>query len=514
MRPPPRVTVIGAGVAGLVSALLLAARGLDVTVIERAARPGGKMRQVTVGGRAIDAGPTVFTLRRVFDEICELAGTSLDSLVTLKPIDNLARHAWSEDQRMDLFTDMARTMEEIAQLAGSAEAERYQSFCRESQRVFESLEEPLLRSSLPSPHGLARRLGLREMWSLGRIARYRSLWDVLGRHFHDPRLRQLFGRYATYSGSSPFQAPAPLMVIAHVEREGVWVVEGGMHRLAEALAAQAERLGAQFRYSEEVDEIIVEENAATGIRLASGERIFSDYVIMNGDVAALSDGRMGAALRDAAPPALPKKRSLSALTWMLLAETEGFPLVRHNVFFGQDYASEFSDIFEQARLPRDPTVYVCAQDRNDGNDTAEIGPERLLCLVNAPACGDQAPLDSAEISECEERSFSLLTRCGLKVQRHPERTELATPADFDRLFPATGGALYGQAAHGWMATFNRPASASRVKGLYLAGGSVHPGPGVPMAATSGRLAVECLLANLDSTAQSRTTAMSGGTWTG
>ncbi len=514
MRPPPRVIVIGAGVAGLVSALLLAARGLDVTVIERAARPGGKMREVMVGGRAIDAGPTVFTLRRVFDEICDLAGTSLESLVTLKPIENLARHAWSEDQRMDLFADMERTMAEIDALAGPEEAARYGEFCGESRRVFESLEGTLLRSSLPSPHGLARRLGLRDMWNLGKIVRYRSLWDALGRHFKDPRLRQLFGRYATYSGSSPFQAPAPLMVIAHVERDGVWVVEGGMHRLAEALAAYAEQLGAQFRYGEEVREILVERGAVTGVRIASGERLDADYVIMNGDVAALSDGRMGEALRDAAPRALPTRRSLSAMTWTLLAETDGFPLVRHNVFFGGDYASEFRDIFERGRLPRDATVYVCAQDRDDDNDTAEIGAERLLCLVNAPACGDQAPIDSTEIAECEERSFSLLKRCGLTVRRSPETSLLTTPADFDRLFPATGGALYGQAAHGWMATFNRPRSISKVPGLYLAGGSVHPGPGVPMAATSGRLAVECLLADLDSTAQSRTTATSGGILTG
>jgi 1-hydroxycarotenoid 3,4-desaturase len=195
----------------------------------------------------------------------------------------------------------------------------------------------------------------------------------------------------------------------------------------------------------------------------------------------------------------PGSRSLSAIIWNLVAETEGFPLLRHTVFFSRDYRAEFDAIFRDGRPPGEPTVYICAQDRDDRGEWPAGTPERLLCLINAPALGDSKPLPSSEVEQCAERTFSLLTRCGLRVQRSPHLSQVTTPTGFSELFPATGGALYGQASHGWKASFSRPGSRSAIPGLYLAGGSTHPGAGVPMATLSGRLAASCVLADLGST---------------
>jgi 1-hydroxycarotenoid 3,4-desaturase len=335
------------------------------------------------------------------------------------------------------------------------------------------------------------------------------LWQTLGQHFRDPRLIQLFGRYATYCGSSPFFAPATLTLIAHVEQVGVWLPRGGMYALAETMARLASKLGVEFRYGCEAHQIVVERGRVVGVELPGGERLHAGTVVFNGDIAALAAARLGSGAAAIVPSSSGAQRSLSALTWNLVAETSGFPLHRHNVFFSADYPREFDELFAARRLPLAPTVYVCAQDR-DGTARACPGRERLLCLVNAPPVGDERSFDPSEIEQCERQSWRLMERCGLRINR-TEPMVVTTPTDFERLFPATGGALYGQASHGWRASFNRPGSRTALPGLYLAGGSTHPGAGVPMAALSGRLAAASVLADLDSTSRSRAVAMPGGT---
>src|SRR5664279_2632471 len=219
--PRDRVVIVGAGVAGLVSAFALAARGLEVTLLERGPAPGGKMRQVAVGGSRIDSGPTVFTMRWVFDELFAGAGRNFADHVRLRPLETLARHAWDETNRLDLFADERRTEDAIGNFAGAAEALRYRTFCRATRRIYDILEKPFLRASQPSMSGLIGADGFRGLIRLPQIKPFSSMWSALSQYFHDPRLRQLFGRYATYCGSSPFKAPATLMLVAHVEREGV-----------------------------------------------------------------------------------------------------------------------------------------------------------------------------------------------------------------------------------------------------------------------------------------------------
>lgn len=502
-----RIVVIGAGVGGLAAALDLTRHDLDVTVLERAAAPGGKMREVDVGGVRIDAGPTVFTMRWVFEELFADAGASLAEWLTLHRATVLARHAWSADERLDLFADVERSAAAIGAFAGVTAARGFRDHCEQARRIYATLERPFIRSARPTPLSLVRDAGLGDLWQ---IKPFETMWQALGAHFTDPRLRQLFGRYATYCGSSPFLAPATLMLVAHVERDGVWLVEGGMHRVAVALAGLASARGAALRYGAEASEIVLERGSVAGVRLATGERIAADAVVVNADPAALPAGLLGEAVARAVPKAGPETRSLSAVTWALLAETEGFPLVRHNVFFSADYAAEFRDILQRGALPAAPTVYVCAQDRGDADGPPHAGPERLLCLVNAPPCGDTGAPTPSEIERCATQTFQHLERCGLQVRRTAEGSVVSTPQEFHRMFPATGGALYGPAVHGPMASFRRPASQTEVPGVYLAGGGTHPGAGVPMAALSGRLAAARLIRDLGSTSRSPSMATHGG----
>lgn len=504
-----QVIVVGAGIGGLAAAALIAARGFPVTVLERAAAPGGKVAEIAVDGRPIDTrfvdtGPTVFTLRHVVEGIFREAGGDLSKHVTLAKLDVLARHAWREGEVLDLYADEARSADAIGRLMGAQEARGYRAFCAEVRRIYATLDDTFMQASRPNLPQLMARIsqrgvqGLKDLWHL---QPYTSMWTELAKFFKDERLRQLFGRYATYCGSSPFHAPGTLMLVAHVETMGVWSVEGGMGRLAAAFATLATNAGAVIRTGAHVEEIVVSGDRVTGVRLADGERIGCDAVVFNGDCAALGAGLLGRGVAGAVAPTPVSQRSLSAVTLAGVARTSGFPLVRHNVFFSGNYAAEFDDILKRGRPPAEPTVYVCAQDRGgDGANTAADGAaERLLCLINAPATGDRASLTTKEIEQCRERIFSRLNRCGLRVISQPQDMVTSTPSDFHRRFPGTGGALYGQASHGWMASFQRAGSRTKVRGLYLAGGSTHPGPGVPMSAQSGRLAAHCLIADSTST---------------
>jgi len=501
-----RAVVIGAGVGGLVSAALLATRGYDVTVVEAASGPGGKMRAVPVDGEPIDGGPTVFTMRDIFEEIFEHCGSSLSDQLRMSPATTLARHAWGE-ARLDLHADPAASEQAIGDFAGAAEARGYRRFRSESRRLFAALDRPFLRDTKTDPITLGWRMGARGFPDYLNLRAYSSMWRALGGYFRDQRLRQLFGRYATYCGSSPMRCPATLMLIAHVEASGVWLVEGGMHRLARALEAVARRQGARFRYDQPVRDIIIERGRAAGVRLASGERIAARAVVCNADPAAIGAGLFGEVARRAVAPVPPRRRSLAAMVWTARASAQGFPLLRHNVFFSNDYPAEFAAL-AAGRLADSPSVYVCAQDRSD-TGAGPDGRERVQIIVNAPANGDGHTPTSAEIDTCSRAMLASVSRAGLSLDLGTSAV-LTTPHDFERRFPSTGGALYGPASHGWAASFRRQGSRTRIPGLYCAGGSTHPGAGVPMAALSGRLAVACLLRDRASTSWFSRTAMPGG----
>lgn len=490
-----RVIIIGAGMGGLTAALKLALAGAEVTVLEGGQRPGGKLREQHKDGQSFYTGPTVLTMPWVFEEIFSEAGTAFRERVKLHCSDVLARHAWSRDERLDLYGDHERSAQAIAEFAGPAEADGFRRFAAHAKRVYEALDVPFIRSSQPTPVTIFARFGWSGLTELMRIKAVFTLWQALGQYFKDPRLRQLFGRYATYVGASPYRAPATLMLVADVESRGVYAVDGGIHQLPEALATLAEEKGATIRYGAKVQEILVEKDRARGVLLADGERLEADAVICNADAAALGAGVFGEQVRNAVAPIEPAKRSHSVVTWNLLARPQGFPMHYHNVFFPPDYKAEFKAVFDELRLPRDPTVYICAQDRGNPDAPPPTEPERLLLVVNAPARGDTQTIPEDEIRRCETSVMRLLDHCGLTLADSQE-VAVTTPAHFEQAYPASGGAVFGRVNHGWWGSFDRPGTVTGVPGLYTAGGSVHPGPGIPMASISGRLAADRVLADL------------------
>lgn len=523
----PPVIVIGAGIGGLAAALRLAAAGVAVMVCERAAGPGGKMRTVPSDAGPVDAGPTVLTMRGVFDDLFHAAGARISDHVTLHRQDILARHWWRDGSTLDLHADPEASAEAVHAFAGAQAARAFRQFSDRAARLFAAFDAPMMQTAQPSLGALTRRV-MREPALIPLMAPNRTLAQMLARQFSDPRLAQLFGRYATYVGGSPYQAPALLALIWQAEAAGVWVVDGGMHALARAIAGLAGARGTTFRYGTDVQEITRDGTGrACGVRLAGGETIPAAAVLFNGDPRALGLGMLGRSVRAGGTDPVRAERSLSARVWSFAAQPSGplagattaGGLAHHNVFFNGDPEAEFADL-RAGRMPRDPTLYVCAEDRGKPGDAPDI--ERFEIIMNAAPLA--APADDAgaamgpdgpeEHETCHTRTFDTLARFGLGFDPLPERAALTTPRGFETLFPGSAGSLYGQSPHGLTAALSRPTARSAVAGLYLAGGGTHPGAGVPMAAISGRHAAEAIVTDLGSTLQSRRTATLGGMSTG
>ena len=491
VNAPNRTLIVGAGMAGLAASIALSCQGEDVTLLETQAYPGGKMREIASEIGGIDSGPTVFTMKYIFDKLFAMAGTKLEDHVSITKADVLARHAWDNSGVFDLYANREQSADAIASFFDQENAHGYLRFCEDAGSIFNTLKDTMIGAQRPSPFDLTHRIGFTNLSAIWGLKPLNTLWSALGSYFPDQRIQQLFGRYATYVGSSPYLAPATLMLIAHVEQEGVWMIEGGMHRLAIAMLELAKTQGVNFKENAPVQKILVQNNKASGVVLESGEILTANKVIFCGDVSKLTSEFLSGS--NHGPKTVPpNKRSLSALTWSMTAKTSGIDLHRHNVFFSDDYKGEFDSIFKSNKIPDKPTLYICAQDRNDHFAKTTPNEERLLCLINSPAFGDSKQLGEDQIAQCQSNMMAMAEKCGLKIE--PILSKATQAADFESLFPGSGGALYGRASHGWSASFARPGCETKIQGLYLAGGSVHPGPGVPMATMSGILAAEKILA--------------------
>jgi 1-hydroxycarotenoid 3,4-desaturase len=501
-----RIVVIGAGMGGLAAGARLAHAGCTVTVVEAQDYPGGKMRTVDSPAGPVDAGPTVMTMRHVFDALFEDCGERLADHVTLHPEELLARHFWTDGSTLDLFADAERSADAMRSFAGPGAEREFRAFRARAARLYAAFEGPMMLSAEPKLRTLTAHV-LKDPGLIPVMAPLSSLASSLRRQFSDRRLRQLFGRYATYVGGSPFASPAVLSLIWAAEENGVWRVEGGMHRLARAMADLAQRQGARFRFGARATRVERQSGAVTAVHLQGGERIPCDRVVFNGDPRAIVEGLLGDTLRGAVPDTAVSPRSLSARVWTFASTPSGPDLAHHNVFFGGDPQAEFGPIAE-GRSPEDPTLYICAQDRGAGLVPPAV--ERFEIIENAPPLPHAAP---EETETCRTRTFQALDRFGLRFSPAPPDGALTTPAGFETLFPASRGSLYGRSPSGMMAAFQRPTARTAVPGLYLAGGGAHPGAGVPMATLSGRHAAEAILTDLASTSKSRRTATRGGTST-
>ncbi len=480
-----QVCVVGAGIAGLAAAVRLRARGLQVTVLEANPYPGGKLSSIEASGYRFDAGPSLFTLPELVVELFRVAGRSPAGRFSYQKKEIACRTFFPDGARLRAYAAPAALGAEAERVLG-IEAGRVTDYLAHAARTYELLGRLFLEHPLNAASTWLGRDALRAL--LG--ARLRdvvfTLHQVNQNRLGEPRMVQYFDRMATYNGSSPYRAPGVLGMIAHLEHNlGTFLPDGGMISITRSLVQLAEELGVQFELGCRVTRILTEGARVTGVE-AKGQIWPCDIVVCNMDVVA--------AYRQLLPQLQPprrvvsQERSSSALIfyWGLRGQ---FPeLGLHNVFFAQNYASEFRALFEEGTIAADPTVYVYVTAKEVEGD-APPGCENWFVMVNAPPNAGQdwdtlIPRVRQNVLEKLERQL------GQPIKERIEVERVLDPRSIEERTSSVQGALYGSSSNSKLSAFLRHPNASSVRGLYFCGGSVHPGGGIPLCLQSARIVSE------------------------
>jgi phytoene desaturase len=466
-----RIAVVGAGVGGLAAAVELAHAGHVVTVLEQGAAPGGKCARVVRGPFRWDAGPSLLTIPQVFRTLFATTGAPLEDELELLRVEPVTRYTFADGTSVELSADMPRAIEALEAWSPGAGSDwaRYLGTCAAMWRTSETFlrcdPASLLRRRGEPPHeplDLMGALRIRPWWTLRDLARA---------HARDARLRMVIERFASYAGADPRRAPAALAVAGYVEHAfGAWHPRGGLYELVLALARRLESLGGELRLRTRVERITVHDGCADGVQTAAG-RLPADTVVTDVDEVIVRTSLLGTPA-----PRRPSERSVSGLALLLGLRGRTPDATHHSIRFPADPESELDDLYVHRRPVGDPTIYVCAPGVTDRSDAPADG-EAWFVLVNAPAVGGAADWTAPEAA--------LVDRLGVR-DRVVELVR-RTPADLERETGALGGAIYGSAPHGRLRGLLRPGQHVRgVRGLWLVGGTVHPGGGLPLAALGGR----------------------------
>ena len=483
------ILIIGAGIGGLSTAIRLAAAGQRVTIYEKNPQVGGKMGQVMADGYRWDIGPSVITMRHVFEELFAAAGCRLEDYLSLDPVDPLTRYFYPNGTTLDARQDRKKMTEQIQEI-DPHDVNGYLDYLRYVEQIHR-ITGPVFIYDRPPTWRSFLRVPFADWFKIDGL---RTMQAAIEAHVQSPELRQMLGRFATYVGGSPYLAPATLNVIAHVELNGgVWYPRGGIYAIAQTMARLAAELGVTIRTDCGVREIVVENGRCTHLILETGEIVPGTAIVSNLDHTTTHKRLLSHAPLANLPP--PPDPSCSGFI-MLLGIDKQFPeLAHHNILFSPDYPAEFRAIFEQGKPPDDPTIYIAITSKTDANHAPE-GGENWFVLVNAPPLGDAYDWDVNQQSY-RDRVLQKIVDFGFDVRDHIVTEKLLTPMDLAEGSGAWRGALYGASPNSRWAAFKRPHNRSKdIVGLYFVGGTTHPGGGVPMVTLSGKVAAELVLEDL------------------
>ena len=484
------VIIIGAGLGGLSAAIRLAKSGFSVTVLEKNENVGGKVNTVEASGYKFDTGASLLTMRHVLEDLFDFAGKRIEDYLEIVALEPICRYFWSDGSTFDASTDLRRTESEIEKIEPK-DASNFQKFLADSKRKYEIAEKTFLSKSL---NDLPELLKPEFLPDLLKISTLKTLDKHNANYFESKKMRQLFNRFATYNGSSPYETPATFALIPYVEFGlGAWYVRGGMYEIPKALERLAKELGVKIYTESAVEKIVVENKKAVGVSV-SGEVTGADFVVANSDAIEtyrhLIDEKDRKIFTDKKLEKL--EPSCSGFVLLLGTKKKNPQLAHHNIFFSDDYKAEFDAIFKRKIPAPNPTIYVCATSRTDETQSP-AGHENLFVLINAPYVSEKTDWHK-ESKPYRDLIIKKLENFGLEdFENSIDYEQIITPEDFERKYAANKGSIYGVSSNGIFSAFLRvPNKARDIENLYFTGGATHPGGGIPLVLLSGKMAAEMI----------------------
>jgi phytoene desaturase len=493
MSHPLQAVIIGSGIAGLASAVRLAAQGMKVTVFEKNNYPGGKLSHFEMNGYHFDAGPSLFTQPENIEELFTLCNEDIGDYFKYESLDTACNYFYEDGTRLTAFTHPEKFAAELHEKLGE-EPGAILKYLDRSAQLYNNIGSVFLDHSLHKLRALLKAPLAKAIAAIKWKYIFRTLHDVNKAAFKDDRTVQLFNRYATYNGSNPYQAPGMLSLIPHLEyNQGTYYPGGGMISITNALYQLAVKRGVYFEFNSPVQSIIQTEGKAKGI-VVNNKNITADIVVSNMDVY----GTYRFLLKDniKAKDLLKQERSSSALVFYWGINKTFSELGLHNIFFSKDYRDEFEHLFRYKKIFNDPTVYINITAKCEPGLQAPQGKENWFVMVNAPANIGQ---DWAGYRQEYKASIIAKLNRLLQTDIAPliEVEQVLDPVLIEERTASFTGSLYGTSSNSRMAAFLRhPNFTNKIKGLYFAGGSVHPGGGIPLCLKSAKIMSELVTADI------------------
>ncbi len=487
MAEKKKAIVVGSGIAGIAAAIRLAVKGFSVEIFEKNSYPGGKLSLIQLGEYRFDAGPSLFTMPQFVEELYTLSGKKMEDYFSYVKSDTACHYFFEDGTFLPFSADEKKLLSEIESRLG-IDPKPFEKHLRRSEYIYRKTHKTFLEQSLHQFKNYLSKDILESVLAMPNLGLFSSMHEVNAKKLNHPKLVQIYDRYATYNGSNPYEAPAILNVIPHLEHGfGTYFPTKGMHDIPMSLLRLAKDLGVSVHLNEKVEEIVVKKERIEGIQ-SNGNFHAADLVVCNADIRPAYEHLLPS---ETIPKRVQRQKpSSSAMIFYWGIRQKFDELDLHNIFFAEDYKKEFDAIFKENTVDSDPTVYIHVSSKLKPDD-APKDSENWFVMVNVPANSGQ---DWKQLrTEIRKNVLSKLSRI-LKtdIESLIEEEDYLDPIRIEERTSSYAGALYGPSSNEKMAAFFRHPNFSKVKGLHFVGGSVHPGGGIPLCLLSAKIAVDCL----------------------